>query len=76
MKGRVGMEKFLTPGAILLVGMLALVAFRYEVQPFGPDQKFVLVRDRWTGSAKWCGGPEGSVRCFRLLSDGYSLASR
>jgi len=71
MKGKVGMEKFLTPGAIVLAAILGLIAFRYEVQPVGSNNMGVMLRDRWSGEVSICGRSGGDTRCFPILGSSY-----
>lgn len=70
------MEKFLTPAAIVLAALIGSFTFRYEVQPVGSSNHMVLVRDRWTGDAKYCGGRGEEARCFPFLSAGLQPARR
>lgn len=64
------MEKFLTPGAIVLAALIGSFTFQYEVQPVGASNHLMLVHDRWTGEAKYCGGRGEESRCFPFLSAG------
>lgn len=67
------MERYLLPGAVLVVGLLALVMFRHEVLPSGDGSVRVLVRDRWLGSVKYCAAARGQGQCVVALSQGYEV---
>lgn len=66
------MDRFLIPGAIVLAALIIAATFRYDVQTMGERNHIVLVQDRWTGSAKYCGGQAGSTACFEFLATGYA----
>jgi hypothetical protein len=65
------MEKYLIPGAIVVAAIIFAGTFRYETHVFGGDHNILLIRDRWSGEVKYCGGPSGSVKCFPYLTRGY-----
>lgn len=63
------MEKFLTPGAIVLAASLGLIAFRYEVQPVGSNNMGVMLR--WSGEVSICGRSGNDTRCIPILGSSY-----
>ncbi|CAH2405247.1 conserved hypothetical protein [Mesorhizobium ventifaucium] len=66
------MEKFLVPGAIIVAAIIGAATFRYDVLVGGASSQFVLIRDRWTGEVKYCGGSSGTSMCFAYLSRGMA----
>lgn len=60
------MGKYLLPGAVVLVGVLALTVFRNEVLPYGGG--LALVHDRWTGSVAVCGISNAGEKCAPISS--------
>lgn len=70
------MEKYLTPAAIVLAALIGSFTFRFEAQPLGSSNHMMMVHDRWTGVAKYCGGRGEQAQRFPFLSAGLIPARR